>query len=90
MNAKIGILTIHLHMQGCASLKDKRSVIKGLIAKLRNNFNASVAEVGFLDVWKDSEIAVIVVNNNGNKAMEILQNIWIFLMLLISRVVILI
>ena len=74
-----GILTIHLHLAGCQSLKDKRSVVKSLIAKLRNKYNASIAEVGYMDKWQDSEIAIVVVSNSSSKTNEILQNIlnWI-------------
>jgi len=75
MKTKIGILTLHLHLPNCSSLKDKRNIIKSLLAKLQNKFNVSVAEVGHLEIWHDSEIACVVVCNNKNRAMSILQNI---------------
>ena len=75
MKAKIGILSLHLHLPGCSSLKDKRRIVKSLIAKMKNKFNVSVAEIDYLDVWQDTEIAVTVVSNNKNKSMEILQSI---------------
>ena len=75
MKTKIGILTLHLHLPGCSSLKDKRKVIKSLIAKIQNKFKLSVAEIGHLDVWQDSQIAVAVVSNDRKKAMAILQNV---------------
>ena len=75
MKAKIGVLSMHLHLPGCSSLKDKRRVVKSLIAKMQNKFNVSVAEIDYLDVWQDTEIAVTVVSNNKNQSMEILQSI---------------
>ncbi|HEX9118313.1 MAG TPA: DUF503 domain-containing protein [Anaerolineae bacterium] len=41
----VGLLTIELYIPGLASLKDKRSVVKPLIARLRKDFNVSVAEI---------------------------------------------
>jgi uncharacterized protein YlxP (DUF503 family) len=79
MSIKIGILTIHLHFPGCSSLKEKRGILKSLIAKTQNKFKISIAEIGHLDVWQDSQIACAVVSNDGNQAMAILQNVlnWI-------------
>ena len=44
-----GLMTFRLH--DCRSLKAKRSVVKSIIHKIRNNFNASVAEVGANDIY---------------------------------------
>ena len=44
-----GVITFRLH--DCRSLKAKRSVVKSIIHKIRNNFNASVAEVGANDAY---------------------------------------
>ena len=38
-------LSLHLHLPGCASLKEKRGRIKPLMARLRREFNLSVAEM---------------------------------------------
>ena len=46
------------------SLKDKRSAVRGLKDRLRSRFNASVAEVGFLDKWQRAVIAVCIVGND--------------------------
>ena len=75
MKSKIGVLSLHLHFPGCSSLKEKRRIIKSLIAKMRNKFNASIAEVGHLDIWQDSEIAIVVVSNNHSQTNQMLQNI---------------
>jgi len=42
----IGTLTFHLHLPGCASLKEKRSRLKPLLARLHRQFNVSTAEMG--------------------------------------------
>jgi uncharacterized protein YlxP (DUF503 family) len=44
-----GMMTFRLH--DCRSLKAKRSIVKQIIHKMRNNFNVSVAEVGANDSY---------------------------------------
>jgi hypothetical protein len=41
----VGLLTIHLYVPGITSLKEKRGVVKPLIARIRKEFNVSVAEI---------------------------------------------
>ena len=58
----IGIITIRLH--DCRSLKGKRKVVKSIISRMRNNFNASVAEVGLNDIHQRAEIGFTLVGND--------------------------
>ncbi|MDX9817940.1 MULTISPECIES: DUF503 domain-containing protein [Desulfococcus] len=58
----IGIMTFRLH--DCRSLKGKRKIVKSIIARLRNQFNASVAEIGANDVYHQAEIGVSLVGND--------------------------
>jgi uncharacterized protein YlxP (DUF503 family) len=57
-----GIITFRLH--DCRSLKGKRKVVKSIISRLRNNFNASVAEIGSNDVHQRAEIGFSLVGND--------------------------
>jgi uncharacterized protein len=57
-------MTIHFHLFGCSSLKEKRSLIKPLMERLHRQFNVSVAEADFQDIHQDALIAIGVVNNN--------------------------
>ena len=57
-----GIITFRLH--DCRSLKGKRKIIKSIISRLRNNFNASVAEIGSNDVHQRAEIGFALVGND--------------------------
>lgn len=57
-----GIITLRIH--DCRSLKAKRKVVKSIIAKVRNGFNASVAEVGSNDVYRRAEIGFALVGNS--------------------------
>ena len=50
------------------SRKDKRGVVKSVIARLQNQFNVSVAEVGQLDSLRSATIAVVTVSNDRDYA----------------------
>jgi len=45
------------------SLKEKRHVIKSIIERIRSKFNASVAEVGYNELWNRSLLGIAVVSN---------------------------
>ena len=59
----LGLLTLHLLIPGCASLKEKRSRLKPLLARLHKEFNLSVAEMDRLDKWREAVIACAMVGN---------------------------
>jgi uncharacterized protein YlxP (DUF503 family) len=61
----IGVTTLHLQLPGCQSLKDKRSRIKPLLARLPKEFNVAVAEVDYQDHWQAALIAVVTVANEA-------------------------
>ena len=60
----IGICTLELDIPMAASLKDKRQVIRSLTARLRNEFNVAVAEVGRQDSWQTAVIGVVTVSGD--------------------------
>jgi hypothetical protein len=71
----IGACTLELHIPGNGSLKGKRQVIKSLIARLRNEFNVSVAEVGAQDRWQSAIIGVVCVSSDQNHAHGLLSRV---------------
>lgn len=75
----VGLLILHIHIPGCASLKEKRRRIKPLLSRLHREFNISVAEIDHLDVWQDATIACALVSNDHNHTQRSLQKIthWI-------------
>ena len=56
----IGVLTIRLAL-AAETLKEKRTIVKSVVERLRARFNASVAEVGDLDTPAYATIAAVVV-----------------------------
>jgi hypothetical protein len=71
----IGVLTIHLHLPACSSLKEKRGRIKPLIARLHREFNISVAEVDLQDKWQQAVIACAMVGNERGHLESALQRV---------------
>ena len=61
----IGTLTLHLHLPGCASLKEKRGRLKPLLARLHRQFNVSTAEMDLQDKWQETIIASGMVGNDA-------------------------
>ena len=59
----VGVLKVQLHMHGIASLKQKRSIIKSIIGRLKARFNISISEVDHQDKKTSAVIAIAVVSN---------------------------
>jgi uncharacterized protein YlxP (DUF503 family) len=75
----IGLCTIELHLPASNSLKDKRSVLKSVIRRIRNDFNVSIAEVDDQDVWRSAVLGVVTVSNDRAYAHGLLTKVvdWI-------------
>ena len=71
----IGVLTAELAIDGADSLKDKRQVLKSLLAHLRNEFNISASEVAEHDIWRRATIGVAIVTGDGGFANEVLDKV---------------
>ncbi len=71
----IGVLTIHLHLPACSSLKEKRGRIKPLIARLHREFNVSVAEMDLQDKWREAVIACAMIGNDATQLQRSLQTV---------------
>ena len=52
------LLKVHLYFPESGSLKAKRSELNAVKAHLRQRMGGSVAEVGHLDTWQRSTLAV--------------------------------
>ncbi|MCK5126715.1 MAG: DUF503 domain-containing protein [candidate division Zixibacteria bacterium] len=68
-------MIMSLNIPAARSLKDKRRVIKSLIARIRNKHNASVAEVGDNDKWQICRLGASVVSNRTDHANSCLSAI---------------
>ena len=64
----VGVCTIELRLPGNASLKGKRSVVKSIVRRVRNEFNVSIAEIDALDAWQRAVLGVACVSNSAGVA----------------------
>jgi uncharacterized protein len=75
----VGVSQIQLYLPGSHSLKDKRSVVKSVTARICHEFNVSCAEVDHHDVWQSAAIGVAVVSNDAAHIQDVLNHVigWI-------------
>jgi uncharacterized protein len=71
----IGYLTLLLHLPGCVSLKEKRSRLKPLLARLHKEFNVSAAEMERNDAWQEAVLGCALASNDAAHAQRLLQNV---------------
>lgn len=60
----VGVRQWDLQLFGCHSLKDKRSILQSLKARLRQDLNVSVAEVGAQDSWQRAELGCAAIGSD--------------------------
>lgn len=60
----VGVGSMVFRIYPCRSLKEKRKVVKAIIARIRNHFNASVAEVADNDIYQRAVIGVTLVGSD--------------------------
>jgi hypothetical protein len=75
----LGLLTLHLHLASCTSLKEKRRRLKPLLHRLHRKFNISVAEVDYQDRWQEAVIACALISNDNGHTQRSLNEVihWI-------------
>jgi uncharacterized protein YlxP (DUF503 family) len=71
----VGVCTLELEVPGSRSLKDKRRVVRGVVQRLRNRFNASVLEVDGNSLWNRATLAVAVIAHSEIEGREVLEHI---------------
>ena len=75
----VGTLLVEIYIPACNSLKQKRSALKPLLARLHKEFNISAAEVDHNDSHRSATIACAIVSNDVKHVQRVLQKIpdWI-------------
>lgn len=75
----VGALTIELHLPGCSTLKQKRSRLKPLLARLHREFNISASEIDLNDRHRAAVIACALVSNDAKHIQRVFEKIpdWI-------------
>ncbi len=71
----VGVCEITLHLPDCHTLKEKRQIVKSVLARVRNKFEVAIAEVDDQDLWQIAKIGVSCVSNSSQHAEEILAHV---------------
>lgn len=69
----IGYVRCECSLFNIHSLKEKRSVVKSVITKIKQRLNVSIAEIDDNDNWHRATIGIAAVSNSQKKAEQELQ-----------------
>ena len=76
---RIAIMRVNLHANWVHNLKEKRSEVKSLCAKIRAKFNVSVAEVDEQDIHQIIVLGVAAVVADGAQGDSTLSHVLCFI-----------
>jgi uncharacterized protein YlxP (DUF503 family) len=62
----VGVCRVTLHLPASHSLKDKRQVVRSLLARLQNRFHLAVAEVDDQDRWQVATLGLVCVSSSAS------------------------
>ena len=71
----IGIARFELFLPTSGSLKDKRQVLRPVIAAVQNKFNVSIAEIDYQDLWQRTALGISCVSSTGGQCRKVLQEV---------------
>jgi uncharacterized protein YlxP (DUF503 family) len=70
----VGALTLDILLGDVRSLKQKRSVVRPLVAEVHRRYpGVAVGETGYLDLHRRAEIGIAVVSSTAAHAKEVLD-----------------
>ena len=72
---RIDLMIVEFHLQGCTSLKDKRSRLRGMSDRIGRQRSVAVAEIDYQNMLVRSEWAFLVMAQNQQLVDKILMNI---------------
>ncbi len=71
----VGTAQIELYLHGVRSLKEKRSIVRKVVHRIRNTFDLSAAEVDALDSHQRAVVGVAVVTNDARLADSLMNKV---------------
>jgi len=75
MVMNVGVCRIELCLPENLSLKGKRRVLKSIVARVKNRFDVSVAEIDDQELWQLATLGICYVSNNNRHANEVLSKV---------------
>ncbi|MDX6547758.1 MAG: uncharacterized protein QOG33_1308 [Gaiellales bacterium] len=70
----MGILRFELHLPEGGSLKGKRRYLLQVKSRLERRFGASVAEIGYHELWQRSLMVMVVARREASETMHALDD----------------
>lgn len=71
----VSLLSIHLSIPGCRSLKEKRGYLKPVLARLHREFNLAAAEIDLHDKHSESLIQCAALSTSSRELQSFLQKV---------------
>lgn len=71
----VAAMRLELRIRGAQSLKEKRNIVKAVIAHLATTFGVAVAEVDDLDKWQKATLGVASVSNQPGHLDRVLHSV---------------
>ncbi len=78
MDIKIAVMTFRLHAPWVHSLKEKRMIVKSILAKLQNKYHVSVAETDEQDIHQIIVIGIAAIVPDRQMADSLMDDISAF------------
>ena len=71
----IGYLEVDCHIYDTHSLKEKRSVLKRVMNRIRKQFNVTISELDYQDLWQRTLFGIAHVSSSKVKCEKVLQEV---------------
>lgn len=71
----IGYCQIDLHLPDNHSLKGKRSILRSLMARVRQQFNVAIAELDHQDLWQTASLGLVCISNERARLHHTLESV---------------
>ena len=75
----VGVMEVTLRLEGNASLKGKRKVVKSILGRVKARFNTAASEVGSQDVYELAALGFAVCGSDLRLLNTVLDNILDFI-----------
>lgn len=75
MATTVGVAHVGLRLEGSASLKDKRRVVRSVTERVRNRFNVAISETEDLDDMGYATLTIACVSNSAPHCDQMLATV---------------
>jgi uncharacterized protein len=79
VGTSVGVCQVWLRMPENHSLKDKRRVVKSLLARIHNKFNVAASEIANQDSWQTATIGITCISHDDRHVDEVMASVYRFI-----------